>query len=70
MLYRCNNCKEVFKMNDNQIKQWKKDINKLLFCNVRCSGKYYANKQHKEMTVKQKLIIKKKISITLKNKTK
>lgn len=68
MLYRCNNCKEVFEMSDNQVKQWKKNTEKLLFCNVKCSGQYYANKQHKEMSEEQKLTMKKKISATLKER--
>lgn len=62
----CPQCGEEFELNKNQIRN--KNKGKLVFCSLSCSGKYYANKQHKEETLKQKQQKSQKISDTLKSR--
>lgn len=62
----CPQCNNVFELNKNQIRN--KNKGKLIFCSIRCSGKYYANKQHKEETAEQKQQKAYKISNTLKQR--
>ena len=62
----CPQCNNEFELNKNQIRN--KNKGKLVFCSIRCSGKYYANKQHKEETAEQKQQKANKISNTLKQK--
>lgn len=62
----CPECGVEFHLDNNKLKQVFKDNDKLLFCSVKCSGKYYANKQHSEETDEQKIVKNKKISETLK----
>lgn len=64
----CPQCSKEFELNKNQISIKSKQPNKLIFCSRQCSGKYYANKQHSEETVEQKLLKSEKISKTLKQK--
>ena len=68
--YRCPNCNEVFRLTFVQFKTLIKDNTKLLFCSVKCSGKFYSKKQHNEETNEQKLLKNLKISNTLKQREK
>lgn len=70
LYYKCPNCNSIFKLTFNQIKALIKCNNKLLFCSTKCSGKYYATKQHNEETEEQKLLKNLKISNTLKQREK
>lgn len=62
----CPQCKKEFELNANQKCVKKKQPNKLIFCSRKCSGIYYANKQHREETDEQKILKNAKISQTLK----
>ena len=62
----CPQCNKEFELNPNQIRN--KNKGKLIFCSLSCSGKYYANKQHKEETEEQKIRKNTKISQTLKER--
>ena len=62
----CPQCSKEFELSQNQIRN--KNKGKLIFCSVQCSGRYYANKQHKEETEEQKAIKNAKISQTLKER--
>ena len=53
MEYICDYCNKPFNMTQNQIRNYKKDPNKAFFCNISCSGKYYAYKSHKNKTEKE-----------------
>lgn len=68
--YRCLNCNKIFRLTFTQIKALIKNSNKLLFCSTRCSGQFYAKKQHKEETDEQKSLKNLKISNTLKQREK
>lgn len=63
----CPQCGKEFELNKNQMKN--KNNGKLVFCSLSCSGKYYANKQHKEETEEQKINRYTKVSNTLKSKS-
>ena len=60
----CPQCGLEFELNNNQVRN--KNKGKLVFCSIKCSGKYYANKQHKEESEEQKRLKAEKISRTLK----
>lgn len=62
----CEECKQEFELSKNQKINYSKG--KLIFCSKQCSGKYYARKQHNNLTIDQRHIINEKISKTLKSK--
>ena len=65
MEYICDYCNKPFNMTQNQIRNYKKDPNKAFFCNISCSGKYYAYKSHKNKTEEEKQARNNKIRETL-----
>lgn len=62
--YKCNYCDKTFQLTLDKLKLLIKDSNKLLFCSVSCSGKYYAIKSHNK-TEEEKQVINEKIRNTL-----
>ena len=66
--YICDNCGKLFNLDLRRIKKLINKINEPLFCNVKCSGQYYAIKQHREMSEVDWTIMRNKISNTLKEK--
>lgn len=68
MKYICDWCQKEFEMKSNQIRNYKKDPNKKFFCDISCSGKYYAKKSHEGKTIEQEQSRRDKISKTLKEK--
>ena len=64
--YRCNYCSNLIKLSFDKIKGLLKGNIKPLFCNRKCSGIYYANKQHASYSEEDNKIRNAKISNTLK----
>ena len=54
MKYKCDWCQKEFEMTINQIRNYNKDQNKIYFCCLSCSGKYYAKKSQEGKSIKKK----------------
>ena len=62
--YKCDYCNQVFKLSLDKLKKLFKGDTKPLFCDKKCSGKYYAIKSHNKTKEEQKKV-NEKISNTL-----
>lgn len=54
--YKCDFCEKVFELPFDKIKRLFKGDTKPIFCNVKCSGKYYANKSHDKSREEQEKV--------------